>query len=481
MAPVDANFRNNVQGDLFSRGFPKIHETYYFFSIVQETVFPQKLTDLGKSNEISNLTKVLDDWKKVDATPKGEIIDVCNALIAFSMEGLRKIQAGLGGDDLKLAKIKISDPAFFLGMKQEDPSKMHDPPLEEWHPLFGQDIHGLLKIAGSDPAIINTKLHNIKAILGHGTVINDIVYSSEPTTENSRVDGQVRPKDKQLNGREHFGFEDAISQPLLEGIDDIDRPAVFAKDVLMHTAQRVITASNDPPGLHPKPEAQGNAFKRPDWMFDGSFLVFRKLEQDVAGFNKFIEQNHAKAHCDNAPLFAAKLMGRWPSVAQVHPSSCNFEKDIATDPKGDNSFKFTDNRICPMAAHIRKMNPRDDDLQFALNARIIRSGIPYGKEYSEAPTNKRGLLFACYQSSIDNGFRFLQIAWANKDNFPRDNAGYDVFVAQRGPHVKLTCNFEGEDHKVTTISDISSLVTMKGGEYFFVPSIYALTSKLGKA
>ena len=131
MAPVDLNFRNNVQGDLFSRGFPKIHETYYFFSIIagKEKEFTQKLAVLGKSGQISNLTKVLADWKKIDSRPQGAIIDVSNALIAFSMKGLEKIQAGLGGTGLQLASLKESDPAFDAGMATDGPASL--PPAND--------------------------------------------------------------------------------------------------------------------------------------------------------------------------------------------------------------------------------------------------------------------------------------------------------------------------------------------------------------
>jgi Dyp-type peroxidase family len=141
------------------------------------------------------------------------------------------------------------------------------------------------------------------------------------------------------------------------------------------------------------------------------------------------------------------------------------------------------NHICPLAAHIRKMNPRDPALGFAINARIIRNGIPYGSEFSDDPKGRRGLLFACYQSSIDNGFRFLQKAWANKDDFPAKGAGFDAFIAQRPNNGKLTCAFEDKDNKIITpgLGEFSRLVTMKGGEYFFVPSISALTSTLGSA
>jgi hypothetical protein len=83
----------NIQGDTFNRGFPKVNETFYFFSIApgKEKEFTKALAALGKSGQISSLKKVLADWVKVDAAAKNDIIAISNALIAFSKLGLDKV------------------------------------------------------------------------------------------------------------------------------------------------------------------------------------------------------------------------------------------------------------------------------------------------------------------------------------------------------------------------------------------------------
>ena len=98
----------DLQGDLFNRGFPKFNESYYFFHIVtgKEKEFVQKVKNLvsGDEKHISSLKKVLADWKSVDAAAKTnrenrakgnnaklEIVDTQNALIAFSKSGLDKV------------------------------------------------------------------------------------------------------------------------------------------------------------------------------------------------------------------------------------------------------------------------------------------------------------------------------------------------------------------------------------------------------
>jgi hypothetical protein len=102
-----------------------------------------------------------------------------------------------------LRDIKKSDPAFAAGMATDGPKNLNDPLPASWDPLFNTGlIHGILKVAGSSPEMVNSKLDRIKGILGHPIIIADIAAQSPSTSANSRVDGQVRPKDQGLKGRE---------------------------------------------------------------------------------------------------------------------------------------------------------------------------------------------------------------------------------------------------------------------------------------
>lgn len=86
--------------------------------------------------------------------------------------------------------------------------------------------------------------------------------------------------------------------------------------------------------------------------------------------------------------------------------------------KDDFDFKFKDQSKCPFAAHIRKSRPRGD-VENAFSGTdeaefdIMRRGIPYGPEVTDdelkqkKTTVDRGLLFACYQSSLARGFEFI--------------------------------------------------------------------------
>ncbi|OSS49473.1 hypothetical protein B5807_05479 [Epicoccum nigrum] len=124
---------------------------------------------------------------------------------------------------------------------------------------------------------------------------------------------------------------------------------------------------------------------------------------------------------------------------------------------------------CPLAGHIRKAN-----IRIGLNSsRIMRRGIPYGEDFKNGgPDTGRGLLFACYQSTIENGYRFIQTAWANQPGFPSPGAGLDVTIGQ-GKASDPASPFQ-IGTKSVNIKPINDFVTAKGGEYFFAPSMAVL-------
>ena len=93
------------------------------------------------------------------------------------------------------------------------------------------------------------------------------------------------------------------------------------------------------------------------------------------------------------------------------------DPELGADASQNNDFKFIKGNqdACPFAAHIRKMNPRNDLSESAIKPHmILRRGIPFGPEVSteerqsSTTAQERGLLFVCYQSVLSSGFSFLQ-------------------------------------------------------------------------
>lgn len=93
---------HNVQGDVWSKGFKKYNETYYFFRITKgkELDFSKSLGVLMQQTSpplISNLArakKTRDDAE--EEKKKGNIATIANALIAFTFEGLKAVSVEKG-------------------------------------------------------------------------------------------------------------------------------------------------------------------------------------------------------------------------------------------------------------------------------------------------------------------------------------------------------------------------------------------------
>ncbi|KAF2001300.1 Dyp-type peroxidase [Amniculicola lignicola CBS 123094] len=505
----------NVQGDIWSRGFPKRFETYYLFTInggdSNEKQFSQCLRKLTETTTedgtplLSTLAKVKDDHAKILERKREErnmmecrsdvtndeddhpVYPVANALIAFTSEGLNAIQRGFeNGESLDMFSVRMTNPAFYGGMARPGiATKLNDPPSRNYDGPFNNPdirIHGLLKIGGSSKKEVDDRLKLIQDTLEHGRLISDVA-------EISRIDGWTRPKPNR--GKEHFGFQDHISQPLIDGIDD-DEPEILPFSMKTDSSLLIVSEKT-------ASEAPGRLATRPPWMFGGSFLVFRKLEQDVPAFEaltkKFLEYS-----CQSPGHMGAKLMGRWKSGAPIAMPA--FHTNDSSDPKSAkliNNFIYGGD-ICPASAHIRKTNPRnlkqsaEQNFPRAPLAKIIRNGIPYGSDYNGDPadTSKRGLLFACYQSHIEDGFEQMQVDWANSEIFPEADTGLDPIIGQVGQSASgtngnldtfITTNTTDTEKGKNNTKSVSfrQFVTMRGGGYFFVPSISALHNDLGQA
>jgi Dyp-type peroxidase family len=238
--------------------------------------------------------------------------------------------------------------------------------------------------------------------------------------------------------------------------------------------------------------------------------VFRRLGQDVAGFEKNVA-HLAQQMGWSIDLTGAKIVGRYKSGAPIEQRA--FAPLPYTPPSTDpgdpahgnpalgsnnalnNNFEFGDDpigTICPMSAHIRKAYPRDestspgkpvhkteDSESDTQTHRLLRRGIPYGAPFvahdPESAKVQRGLLFLCYQNDIANHFEFVQQSWVNDPAFPPP----DPVAGQPGP--------PGEDPLISQspsgnmlIDPAKAAVSIKhfvmttGGEYFFAPSLSTL-------
>jgi deferrochelatase/peroxidase EfeB len=201
----------------------------------------------------------------------------------------------------------------------------------------------------------------------------------------------------------------------------------------------------------------------------GSFMVFRKLEQNVKAFWGALEDLSRTSGIEIEQL-GAMAVGRFRDGRPAIPTS-------SIDPCADlNDFHFDQDEFgekCPFHAHIRKTNPRGDvprvlgaPAAFEKARRILRRGITYGTrdDLAVRPEAGVGLLFMCFQSNLDQFI--IQQEGSDSNDFVRESIGCDAVIGQNAAAINQTWPSNG-----TIKFKMANFVTMRGGEYFFAPSI----------
>jgi Dyp-type peroxidase family len=304
----------------------------------------------------------------------------------------------------------------------------------------------------------------------------------------SRLDNSVIPgQNGQKFPREHFGFSDGVSQPT------IGKPALkhssenMQSPIPIEVGEFVLGYNNGYDGTKTKVPSLPD---RPDFGRNGSYLVFRQLQQDVKGFWSFIEKE-ASFQGIAPDYLAAKIVGRWKSGALVQPGQSVDPGTNSTKTHNDFDFRDDPNGVgCPLGSHVRRTNPRAlglgesfaESLKVANRHRIIRRGRNYGN-FLEHPlqdidndADERGLFFICLNANIERQFEFIQHTWVNNLKF---NGLYNEDDPLIGTHGSSEANFE----RTFTLQDeilrrkickFQQFVTVRGGGYFFLPGISAL-------
>jgi Dyp-type peroxidase family len=405
--------------------------------------------------------------------------------VALTFAGLQQLAAP--GIDAFPAEFKASMASQAGALGDAGPS---DP--GQWIPPFDQrqSIHAMVIIASDSPEDLNDAHQELSAI-----------FAAHGVGELPAQDGQTRPGDNK--GREHFGFKDGISQPGIHGVTRSSKTGqdqIATGEFLIGYPDQDGNISGQPqpvvPPDHPNYDPQVQTPALPPWTHNGSFLVYRRLQQDVGSFLAFTRDEGPKLDIDEE-LMAAKLVGRWRSGAPMErvPGLPRTIDPATTDPsvayppvlqdQKINHFEYqradADGHAVPRAAHIRKVNPRDSDPPTKAESnrhRLLRRGIPYGPEFQpDEPAysgeivrdnRDRGLQFVCYQSSIARGFAFTQQQWANARDFPQAGDGEDPIISQA---------IEPREVRIPPAPEpvaMARWVFTTGGEYFFSPSLSGL-------
>ncbi|MEM6660795.1 MAG: hypothetical protein AAF666_01340 [Pseudomonadota bacterium] len=350
---------------------------------------------------------------------------------------------------------------------------------EDWERLRGQ-IDAFNQNGEATGKILRTVLQAVFQPLGLEILHIELgQYPYELETVQT-VDGPLQRAKSvaEADRREHFGFRDGISQPYANMM--LKKAPNGGGIPLANGSWRAPAAGEIYLG---QTDEDGNKTLQPcngDLRRNGTFKVFRKLEQDVTGFRTYLEGQHPDSKGEQERL-AAEIVGRWKDGRALTKSQT--PKPIAddSDPAEINDFRFLPEDAkggrCPLGAHIRRSNPRDiADEAEARRHRIQRMGIAYGgaliADTANADERKRGLLFVCANARIDMQFELIQGKWINNGEF----------LGQAGlGKCPLIGNSTGQQHDAfiraggrSRATNLPAFVTTRGGDYFFAPGVDAL-------
>ncbi len=142
---------------------------------------------------------------------------------------------------------------------------------------------------------------------------------------------------------------------------------------------------------------------------------------------------------------------------------------------------------CPVAAHIRRSNPRDaldptfgtpganPDTALTNRRRIMRRGLPYGDPTAVDDGSEHGVIFIAICSSLFRQFEFIQQQWVQYGASFNVGNDTDPLVGLRRDGKKFVIPADPAKSVAPFIcANIPQFVETRGGEYFFVPSLTAL-------
>jgi Dyp-type peroxidase family len=278
---------------------------------------------------------------------------------------------------------------------------------------------------------------------------------------------------------EPFGFADGLSQPYFEGAPGAEELSDEAHRLHHVPVGEFLLGYKNVYGEETSVPWLADAAAEPRFGRNGTYLVIRELQQDVAGFWKYFHEQAGGGGRAEAERLAAKAVGRWRNGAPVvtHPDAP--PKAFSRDDANDFSFRADDphGERCPFGAHVRRANPRDSfpgerpEVLAQVNAhRLLRRGRPYGDAIADPTTfvddqRERGLFFACLNANIERQFEFVQQSWLDNPNFLGLHDERDPVIGS-SPDARFTIPGTPVRRR---LAGIPRFVTVRGGGYFFVP------------
>jgi Dyp-type peroxidase family len=344
---------------------------------------------------------------------------------------------------------------------------------DHWDGVWRDDhVHAWIGVNGLSMQALEANCANILSLVeetGGATVVDTqdaaaVVMNGKPCTS------------------EHFGYTDGFGNPDYIGIERSTQPGQgkLRPDgtwAPLATGELLLGYADEAGELPVAPIPHLLAS-------NGTFMVYRKLHQNVATFRAFLDKQ-AALYSGGKEKLAAKFIGRWRDGTPLELSPDKPDPTIVEDPNRSTDFTYgadAEGTRCPIGAHIRRVHPRDAfgfNGQLINRRRITRRGLPYGRFVPEgepvSDDEERGIIFMVLNASLSRQFEFVQQQWIQYGNDSHLGNDRDVLLGNHGGSGRFVVQGEASlTNPPFVCSGLPDFVELRGGDYFFLPSITAL-------
>jgi Dyp-type peroxidase family len=521
-------------------GYPKARYVFFKFNDAEKgRGFVDKLIPLITTSAPLNKQQML--------LPK----PMATTNVAFTYAGLRE----LGIPD---ASLRTFPADFRMGMKARLDILGDDGASapEHWDPIWrgdNWDVHMFLsingvsedkvaerydKIVGIMNAINGAEGQDIQILIGHRGPdgVEDLPYQpASAISVETEVDGK---KVSMSTSWEHFHYTDGISDPYFKGMGSPDPDAAVGagkptrKDPQLTEGWEPLETGEFVLGHRDEVKEYPIAPEPRLLSYNGSFMAYRKLHQNVGAYNDYIHEASKQMELEDEneafETLAAQFAGRWRNGAPLATfptykeaqefgrqwDNCTLKLFLNPDAYSDEeknaarelyqklkrqrkAFNYNEDisgSKCPMTSHMRRVNPRgaleygggsdayETPGALVNRRRILRRGLPYG-DSSDRTSNDgdHGIILIAVNASIERQFEFIQQQWINYGNDFKLSNDKDPLIGNHrvdkdgSPKGRTIVPGDKASGRLPLFcSNMPRFVETRGGDYFFIPSMTAL-------
>ncbi len=312
--------------------------------------------------------------------------------------------------------------------------------------------------------------------------------------------------------KEHFGFTDAISDPVFDGQFplDLQQDRVCGNGKLVGGKWAPLATGEFLLGYPDEAQEIPISGMFRSFGRNGTFIAYRKLQQNVVAFRRWVDETapqfgavfHIADPVAARETLMAKIAGRWSDGAPLalFPDFASWVASTTPDPTSGimarrelSNYTFFDDPIgrkCPITSHTRRANPRDTNGPESSDGtkpsnsgtvltdrrRLLRRGIPYGECLPDAADEgEHGIIILIVCASLSRQFEFMQQQWVNYGVDANAGNDTDPLIGLRGAKAKYIIPADPALGRAPFIAaPLPQFVETRGGAYFFVPSMSAL-------